>query len=145
MTSALPALNASLNALSATLLCAGLVLIRRGRRRAHAGAMLAATLVSAVFLVSYLYYHFVVVPESGHTTFRGRGPLRAAYYGMLVSHVVLAALNVPLVAVTLWHAARGNWTRHRRCARITWPVWIYVSVTGVLVYLALYRWNPAPE
>ena len=143
MGSGLPALNASLNALACVLLCLGLVFIKRGARRAHERTMLAATLVSAAFLTSYLYYHFRVVPEIGHTPFRGTGFVRGAYYALLISHVLLAILNVPLVAVTLWRASRGDWERHRRIARLTWPVWFYVSVTGVLVYFALYRWNPA--
>ncbi len=140
--SSLPALNATLNAVACLLLCAGLLWIRRGRRSAHARAMVCAAVVSGAFLVSYLYYHFHVVPEVGHTPFRGTGFVRGAYYTLLVSHVLLAVLNVPLVALTLWRAAHGDWERHRRIARLTWPVWLYVSVTGVLVYLALYRWNP---
>jgi len=138
----LPALNASLNALAGVLLCLGLVLIKRGRREAHERAMWLATLVSTAFLTSYLYYHFVVVPEIGHTRFNGPQPWRALYFVLLVSHVALAALNVPLVAMTLLRALRKDWERHRRLAKITWPVWFYVSVTGVLVYFALYRWNP---
>jgi uncharacterized membrane protein YozB (DUF420 family) len=138
----LPALNAVLNATATVLLCWGLVLIKRGRRRAHARTMIAATAVSAAFLASYLYYHFAVVPELGHTPFHGGGLARTAYYGMLVSHVLLAIVNVPLVLLTLVRAARGDLERHRRVARWCWPVWFYVSVTGVLVYLVLYHWNP---
>src|SRR5262245_25721866 len=107
--------------------------------------MLAATAVSAAFLVSYLYYHLHVVPQVGHTRFNGPQPWRSAYFAMLISHVTLAALNVPLVGLTLWRAARRDWPRHRRIARITWPIWFYVSVTGVLVYLVLYRWNPPAQ
>jgi uncharacterized membrane protein YozB (DUF420 family) len=138
----LPALNASLNALACLFLCAGLACIKRGARRGHVGCMLSATLVSALFLASYLYYHFAVVPEVGHTLFRGEGLARKAYYLLLVSHVLLAAANVPLVGLVLWRAARRDWPRHRQLARVAWPVWFYVSVTGVLVYFALYRWNP---
>ncbi len=146
MTSPLPALNASMNALCALCLCAGLCLIKRGQRKAHERCMLAATFFGACFLAGYLYYHFVVVTELGHTRFHGRGWLKPAYYAMLISHVVLAALNVPLVVVTLWRAWREDWERHKRVARITWPVWFYVSVTGILVYFALYHWNPpAPQ
>ena len=142
MGSPLPALNASLNAVAFALLVLGLLLIKRGRRTAHARVMIAASLVSAAFLTSYLTYHFVVVPRIGHTEFRGAGIARNAYFVLLVSHVVLAAANVPLVLLTLFFAARRDWRRHRRLARWTWPVWAYVSVTGVLVYLVLYRWNP---
>ena len=141
-TSPLPAVDACLNGAACLLLCTGLLLIKRGRRAAHAGTMLAATLVSAAFLTCYLYYHFWVVPRIGHTAFRGRGIVRTAYISMLVSHVLLAGVTVPMVLVTLWRARRGDWERHRRIARWTWPIWFYVSVTGVLVYLALYRWNP---
>lgn len=141
--SRLPAVNASLNATAAVLLCVGLFLIKRGRREAHARVMVAATAVSALFLACYLTYHFVVVPEVGHTPFHGRGMLRTAYYAMLISHVLLAIVNLPMILLTLWWARKHDWARHRRMARWTWPVWFYVSVTGVLVYLALYRWNPA--
>ncbi len=137
--SVLPTVNALLNATAAVLLVVGLVLVKRGRRRAHAGVMVTAFVVSAAFLVCYLTYHFAVVPEVGHTPFRREGPLRTAYYVMLASHVLLALVNLPMVLGTLWFASRGEWERHRRLARWTWPVWFYVSVTGVLVYLALYH------
>jgi uncharacterized membrane protein YozB (DUF420 family) len=137
----LPTLNACLNAASGCFLCVGLWLIHRGRRRAHAAAMIAAALVSAAFLASYLTYHFVVVPEVGHTPFRRGGWLRPAYYALLLSHVCLALVNLPMVLWTLWLAARRDWARHRRLARWTWPIWLYVSITGVLVYLALYPLN----
>ena len=139
----LPTLNAFLNAFAFVLLCLGMFLIQRGARRAHGFVMVLASLVSAAFLASYLVYHFSVVPEIGHTPFRGRGLARYAYYGMLLSHVVLAIVQVPMILLTLFRAARRDWKGHRRIARATWPIWAYVSVTGVLVYLALYRWNPA--
>lgn len=142
--SVLPTVNAGLNATASVLLVAGLVLIKRGRRTAHARAMVAATATSALFLAGYLYYHFAVVPELGHTEFHARGWLRPAYYAMLISHVVLAVVNLPMVLRTLWLAHREDWDRHRRLARWTFPIWLYVSVTGVLVYLALYVWNPEP-
>jgi len=138
----LPAINASLNAAATVLLVLGLVLIRSGRRRAHARTMVTASIVSAFFLSGYITYHFVVVPEIGHTPFRRPGALRILYYGMLLSHVLLAIVNLPMVLVTLWRAYRGDWARHRAIARWTWPIWFYVSVTGVLVYLALYHFNP---
>ena len=144
MTAPLPALNASLNALCCLCLCAGLVLIKRGRREAHERAMYGATFFGAAFLVGYVYYHFFVQPELGPTRFNGTGLARPAYFALLISHVILAAANVPLVIVTLVRAWRKDWERHKRIAKITWPVWFYVSVTGVLVYFVLYQWNPAP-
>ena len=140
--SLLPSVNASLNGASGVLLVVGLVLIKRGRRAAHARVMVAATLVSATFLACYLYYHFVVVPELGHTPFRREGAWKVAYYALLFSHVVGAIVNLPMILRTLWLAHRKDWERHRRLARWAWPIWFYVSVTGVLVYLALYHWNP---
>lgn len=144
MSSSLPALNATCNALCCVSLCAGLVLIKRGRREAHERAMLAATFFGACFLAGYVTYHFFVQPELGPTRFHGTGFTRPAYFALLISHVVLAAANVPLVIVTLLRAKRGDWAAHKRIAKITWPVWFYVSVTGILVYFVLYHWNPAP-
>jgi uncharacterized membrane protein YozB (DUF420 family) len=138
----LPALNAALNACATVLLIAGRIQIHRGARTAHARTMVAATVVSAFFLAGYLTYHFVVVPKVGHTPFNRTGAVKGAYYGMLISHVLLAIVNLPLVIITLAFAARGRLERHRRLARWTWPIWLYVSVTGVLVYAALYWWNP---
>lgn len=140
----LPSLNASLNACCFVSLVLGLLWIKQGKREAHERAMLAATFFGALFLVGYLVYHFGVQASAGPTKFNGRGFTRPLYYGMLISHVVLAAANVPLVIVTLVRAHRKDWERHRKIARITWPVWAYVSLTGILVYFALYHWNPAP-
>ena len=137
-----PTWNASLNGTAGVLLVIGLVLIKGGRRRGHAGVMIAASIVSAVFLGSYLYYHLVVTAETGPTLFRGEGLPRKAYLALLLTHVVLAAVNLPMVLRTLWLASRGRWEAHRRLARWTFPIWMYVSVTGVLVFLALYVWNP---
>jgi uncharacterized membrane protein YozB (DUF420 family) len=133
--SLLPALNACLNATSFALLATGYVLIRRGRMAAHRRAMLAALASSTVFLTSYLVYHAHV----GSVRFRGEGPLRTAYFTILLTHTVLAVLTVPLVGVTLVPALRGRYDRHRRLARVTLPVWAYVSVTGVVIYWMLYR------
>ena len=105
--------------------------------------MIAASIASALFLASYLYYHFVVIPEVGVTKFAGKGALRTAYYAMLASHVVLAVVNLPMVLRTLHLAYRGRREAHRRLAKATFPIWLYVSVTGVLVYYALYVWRPA--
>ena len=141
----LPALNAALNATATVLLIVGLRSIRGGKRELHRFVMLNATLVSAAFLGSYLYYHLRVQSEVGPTPFRREGAVKTAYYVMLASHVILAMVNLPMVLRTLWLAHREDWVRHRRLARWTWPIWFYVSLTGVLVYLALYHWNlPAP-
>lgn len=131
----LPALNAVLNAASALLALTGFLLIRSGRREAHRRAMLAALLCSSLFLVSYLVYHAQV----GSVRFAGQGPLRGVYFTVLISHTLLAVLVVPLVAVTLRHALGARFDRHRRVARVTLPIWAYVSATGVVVYFMLYH------
>lgn len=134
----LPALNAALNATAAVLLVAGYVAIRRQAVTVHKALMLAAFFVSMAFLTSYLFYHY----HHGSTPFKGRGLLRIFYFTILITHVVLAVVNLPLVLVTLSRALRGRFEAHRRIARITLPVWLYVSVTGVVVYLMLYRLDP---
>jgi putative membrane protein len=131
----LPALNACLNATSALLLLTGYVLIRRGQRAAHKRVMLAALASSALFLTSYLVYHAQV----GSVRFRGQGMVRTVYFTILLTHTVLAVVIVPLVGMTLVPALRGRFDRHRRLARITLPLWAYVSVTGVVIYWMLYR------
>jgi uncharacterized membrane protein YozB (DUF420 family) len=131
----LPALNALLNATSAALLATGYVHIRRGRMEAHRLAMLSALACSALFLTSYLIYHAQV----GSVRFRGQGPVRTVYFTILITHTVLAVTIVPLVAVTLVPALKGRFDRHRRIARVTLPLWGYVSVTGVVIYWMLYR------
>ena len=131
----LPTLNALLNATSACLLALGYVLIRRGRRRAHEAVMQAALASSALFLVSYLVYHAQV----GSVRFAGQGPIRTAYFAILISHTILAIAIVPLVLITFVRARRGRFDRHRAIARVTLPLWAYVSVTGVVVYWMLYR------
>jgi uncharacterized membrane protein YozB (DUF420 family) len=138
----LPLVNACLNAGAAGLLAAGLWAIRRGRKSLHARLMVSAFVASAAFLASYLYYHFVVIPEVGVTRFNRTGWLKTAYLALLASHVVLAVVNLPMVIRTLWLARCERWEAHRRLARLTYPIWLYVSVTGVIVYLVLYRWNP---
>ncbi|HEX2254714.1 MAG TPA: DUF420 domain-containing protein [Thermoanaerobaculia bacterium] len=131
----LPAVNASLNALAAVLLVIGWVLIRRGRRQAHRNVMLAAVAVSALFLTSYLVYHFQV----GSVRFQGQGPVRTAYFAVLLTHTVLATILPVLVVLSLWRAFGRRYDLHRRIARWTLPIWLYVSVTGVVVYWMLYR------
>ena len=136
----LPALNAALNAASALLLGAGYFFIRRRNIPAHRACMLAACGLSGLFLISYLTYHFQV----GATPFSGQGWSRPVYFSVLVSHIVLAATMVPLVLVTLYRALRKRFPIHRRLARRTLPVWLYVSVTGVMIYLMLYQFFDAP-
>jgi uncharacterized membrane protein YozB (DUF420 family) len=130
----LPAVNAGLNAASATLLVVGYRFIRRRRVAAHRACMLLAVLASALFLTSYLAYHAHV----GSVPYRGRGASRPVYFVILITHTILAVAIVPLVAVTLGRALSGRFARHAAIARVTLPIWLYVSVTGVVVYLMLY-------
>ena len=131
----LPALNAGLNALSGTLLGVGYAMIRRGRVRAHKAFMVAAVGVSTLFLVSYVIYHY----HAGSTRFPGTGWIRTLYLSILVTHAVLAAAVIPLAAVTLVRAWREDFAAHRSIARWTLPIWFYVSVTGVIIYVMLYQ------
>jgi uncharacterized membrane protein YozB (DUF420 family) len=131
----LPALNASLNGLATIFLVAGWVFIRQRKRDAHRACMLAALAASAAFLASYLVYHFNV----GSVPFQKQGPIRAVYLTILFTHIVLAAAIVPLVILTVSRALAARFDRHRRIARLTLPLWLYVSVTGVVVYVMLYR------
>ena len=131
----LPTVNAILNGAAASLLVAGFLLIRAGRREAHRRAMTAAFACSVLFLVSYLVYHF----DAGSVRFQGTGPVRTFYLTVLLTHTVLAAV-VPFLAVTtLVLARKERFEAHRRLARVTLPIWLYVSVTGVVIYLMLYR------
>jgi putative membrane protein len=131
----LPAVNATLNATSALLLGSGWVFIRRRQIARHRACMIAAFAVSSAFLASYLYYHYY----HGATPFPGTGPARVVYFTVLVSHVLLAFLVPPLALVSLYRAWRGRFLAHRRIAVVTFPIWMYVSVTGVVVYWMLYR------
>ena len=137
----LPALNATLNGVAAVLLLLGFVFIRQGRREAHRRCMLGAFAVSFVFLISYVLHKVLV--HGVHTRLGAEGMVRTLYYGMLASHIVLAAAIVPLALLTISRAWRERFDAHRRLARWTWPLWMYVSVTGVLIYFMLYRWFPA--
>lgn len=135
----LPAINAVLNAASAVLLVAGFLAIRRRRIIVHRRLMLSAVTCSALFLASYLYYHAHV----GATRFAGTGWARPAYFAILGTHTVLAAVIVPLVLVTLSRGLRAQFARHRPIARVTLPLWLYVSITGVAVYMMLYHLFPS--
>lgn len=131
----LPALNATLNAISFVFLVTGYVLIRRGRREAHRNCMVAALITSALFLTSYVIYHFNV----GSVPFQKTGWIRMVYFAVLIPHVILAAAIVPLVVITVSRALSRRYDKHRRIARWTLPLWLYVSITGVIVYLMLYQ------
>jgi putative membrane protein len=135
---ALPTLNALLNGACAVCLTAGWVFIRRRRIAAHRACMLAAFAFSTLFLISYVVYHAL----AGSRPFMGQGAIRWIYFPLLVSHIVLAAAMVPFVLTTLYRALGREYVRHARLARRTLPVWLYVSVTGVVVYWILYRLSP---
>ena len=131
----LPALNATLNGLATVFLVAGYLFIRRGRRQAHKRCMLSALTVSALFLASYVTYHY----HAGSRPFLGQGVVRVVYFAILIPHVILAAGVLPLALVTTARGLREDYGRHVKVARWTLPLWLYVSVTGVIVYLMLYR------
>lgn len=135
MPSSLATLNAVLNSAAAACLVAGFVAIKRGRRERHRACMLAATGLSVAFLISYLIHHAQV----GSVPFRGSGLVRSVYFAILIPHVLLAAVMAPLVIITLVQALRDRRAQHRRVARITLPIWLFVSVSGVVVYFMLYH------
>jgi uncharacterized membrane protein YozB (DUF420 family) len=134
----LPALNAALNATSAILLTSGYRFIRRRQIAAHKRCMLAACATSTLFLLSYLTYHYYV----GSMPFRGQGWVRPLYFAILISHTILAAAIVPLVLITLFRAWKADFRKHARLARWTLPIWLYVSITGVMIYVMLYQLFP---
>lgn len=136
----LPHLNALLNSTSAILLIAGYLFIKSGRIKAHRNCQMTAVATSTLFLASYLTYHYY----HGDTRFLGQGIVRPFYFTILITHIILAIVILPLVLITLYRALRSDFTRHRRIARWTLPLWLYVSVTGVIVYLMLYHIYPTP-
>lgn len=138
----LPLVNAILNSIAASLIVTGYVFIRNEKTTAHKACMLSAVAVSVLFLASYLTYHFGPVPEK---KFQGQGWIRPLYFTMLISHIILAIAVVPLVWITVVRGLRNQLERHKRIARYTLWIWLYVSVTGILVYLALYQspWSRA--
>ena len=131
----LPALNATLNAIATVFLLTGYVLIRRGHRQAHKRCMLGALVTSALFLTSYVIYHL----NAGSRPFPGQGAVRVVYFAILLTHVPLAAAILPLALITTTRGLRAQYDRHVRIARWTLPLWLYVSVTGVVIYLMLYQ------
>lgn len=131
----LPKLNTTLNAITTILLLCGYHAIRVRKDEArHKKFMLAATTTSALFLISYLIYHAKV----GSVPYPGQGPIRVVYFVILITHVILAAVNVPMIIITLWRALSGDKEKHKKIARITFPIWLYVSITGIVVYFMLY-------
>ncbi len=140
-----PAINASLNGTSAVLLGFGFYFIRRKQVPAHKRCMIAAFVVSAIFLGCYVSYHYLLFHRyhQGPTRFTGQGWVRPLYFSILLTHTILAMVIVPMILVTLYKALRGRFESHRRIARWTWPLWLYVSVTGVVVYWMLYHLYPA--
>lgn len=137
----IPALNAVLNSIATVLILLGFSFIKGGNKKAHRFAMIAALFVSALFLVGYVYHKIAV--QGVHTPFGGEGSIKTFYYVMLITHIILAMVILPLVITTFSFAIRGNFERHKKWARWTFPIWLYVSITGVLVYLFLYQWFPA--
>lgn len=135
----LPLVNALLNSTSVVLLLIGFYLIRSGRREPHRKAMLAALAVSTLFLISYLIYHYNV----GSVKFTGQGTVRTIYFIILITHTVLAMFVPPLALITLVRALKERFPKHKVIARWTLPIWLYVSITGVIVYLMLYQWFPS--
>lgn len=135
----LPHINACLNGTSAILLLSGYSFIRSGNVAAHRACQVSALIVSLLFLASYLTYHY----SHGTTRFQGTGIARPIYFTILTTHTILAIVIVPLVALTFYRAVRNDFGRHRRIARVTLPLWLYVSITGVIVYLMLYQIYPS--
>jgi putative membrane protein len=129
----LPLINATLNTLTACLLIFGLIQIKKGHKETHIKIMLSATLVSTLFLISYVTYHFY----QGDTKFLQVGLIRSLYFFILISHILLSIINLPLILLTLWFAFQKNYDLHKKFARITFPIWLYVSISGVLVYFFL--------
>lgn len=140
----LPAVNASLNGISAMFLTAGFVCIRQGKKIAHRNCMISAFCVSILFLVCYLTYHsyLAIVLHRGPTHFLKPLWFRPIYLGILLTHTILAIVIVPLILITLVRALRERFDKHKKIARWTWPIWMYVSITGVIVYLLLYQIFP---
>ena len=144
----IPALNAGLNALATLLMTAGFIFIKSGNKTAHRASMLSAGVVSAIFLVGYLSHKALKGAAAGagealHTEFGGEGAIRTVYYVMLISHILLAISISYLVPKTFALAFKGDFDRHKRWARVVFPIWYYVSITGVLVYFFLYQWWPS--
>ncbi len=133
----LPGVNAFLNGCSGILLITAYIFIKQRKINLHRNTMLAATAVSILFLISYLVYH----SQAGSTPFQGTGGVRIMYFSILISHTVLAMVNLPLVIITIKRGLSGVYPRHRKIARLTLPIWLYISVTGVIIYMLLYQFD----
>lgn len=136
----LPALNAALNACATVFLILGILLIKAGRKRGHIICMTIALIFSAAFLASYLVYHFNV----GHVRFAGTGAVRTIYFLILFTHLPLAIINLPMIILTVIPALKSRYDKHKRLAKLTFPIWLYVSVTGVIIYFMCYQWFGPP-
>ena len=136
----LPALNAALNACATVFLVIGILLIKAGRKRGHIICMSTALIFSAAFLASYLVYHFKV----GHVKFAGTGAVRTIYFLILFTHLPLAIINLPMIILTVVPALKSRYDKHKRLAKLTFPIWLYVSVTGVIIYFMCYQWFGPP-
>jgi uncharacterized membrane protein YozB (DUF420 family) len=134
----LPKINAGLNALSAVLLTIGFICIKRGRKTAHRNCMIGALTCSVIFLACYIYYHF----HAGRTVFKDPAWFRPIYLTLLLTHTLLAVAILPMIVITVVRAAKQRFEAHKKIARWTWPIWMYVSVTGVLIYFLLYQIFP---
>jgi putative membrane protein len=134
----LPLFNATLNSCSTIFLLAGLYFILKGKKDLHRYSMVAALIFSSLFLCSYLYYHY----HKGHTLFWGTGWIKIVYFSILVPHVILAVVMLPFIFKTFLLAFKKRWEEHKRLARIAYPMWLFVSVSGVIVYFMLYEWKP---
>lgn len=132
----LPTLNASLNSIAGILLLSGYIAIKKNKRDLHRNLMVSALFVSAAFLTSYLIYHYHVPSKK----FPDLGWIKTLYFLILFPHIILAVVMVPMILKTFWHAYRQEWEKHKKIARVTFPIWMYVSVTGVIVYMMLYQW-----
>lgn len=132
----LPTLNATLNTVATVFLLVGYISIKQGRREAHKRLMIGALVVSAAFLTSYLIYHYNVPSKK----FPELGWIKTLYLLILIPHIILATVMVPMILKTFWHAYKEEWEKHKKIAKITFPIWIYVSITGVIVYFMLYQW-----
>lgn len=132
----LPTLNASLNTIAGILLLCGYISIKLGKKTLHRNLMISALTVSVAFLTSYLIYHYHVPSKK----FPDLGFIKTVYLLVLIPHIILAAVMVPMILKTFWHAYKQEWEKHKKIARITFPIWMYVSVTGVIVYFMLYHW-----
>ncbi|MDQ8204547.1 DUF420 domain-containing protein [Pelagicoccus sp. SDUM812003] len=139
----IPALNAALNAIATVLIVAGLIAIKSKAEKAHRALMGSSIIVSAIFLIGYLYHKYIA--NTVHTPFNGEGFIRVVYYSMLISHIILAMTIPVLVLRTAYLGIKDRRALHKKWARVTYPIWLYVSVTGVLVYLFLYVWYPPAQ